>query len=561
MLYTAVVAYAATTGDAGGRDLSVALFSTQTLHSVTLTPLTANAWIAHCARCAHAPFSAPLKIDAPQEIVAGGTLRLVDNTSGEARTATGLWRLRAIGQAPTIDIVLTIPSERYVAAVLNAEAAPGEPRESLRALAILARTYALNGTHFIPQLGHLAANLCDSTECQAMLPGPDSPAIEEATRATAGETLWFRDRRAQVFYSQSCGGLTEDAGAVWPRLSGLPYLRSHPDPYCLRRGQSAWHDEITLSQLAAIARAEAWHIPANVRSARIVDRSRSHRALHIEFANGNGERSVVSASALRFAIGRALGWNRVRSDAYEIAVRNEALIFDGRGDGHGVGLCQQGATQMASEGKSAREILAFYFPGTSVRVSASDEGWRDTRSNQLTIRATGRISPQRIADMDRIWMQAQRRFPSRRVIAPQIVFAPTTELFRQMTTQPGWDLASTRGSTVVLQQQAVLGEHGADAEQTLLHEFLHVLVEDEASAGAPLWLREGLVEVLAGDRPADPRTTTTTAMESALAHPQSRQQSQQAHRAAAVRVRDLINRYGLSAVRGWLSAGVPPGGV
>ena len=98
-------------------------------------------------------------------------------------------------------MVLTLPSERYVAAVLNAEAAPGEPAESLRALAILARTYALNGSHYTASPGHLAADLCDSTECQAMRPGHVSAAIEDATQATAGETLWFGGAAARRFSS------------------------------------------------------------------------------------------------------------------------------------------------------------------------------------------------------------------------------------------------------------------------------------------------------------------------------------------------------------------------
>ncbi len=91
------------------------------------------------------------------------------------RTAAGLWHLRAV-DGQEIDVVLTMPSERYVAAVLNAEAAVGEPRESLRAMAILARTYALNGRHYSAHPGHLRADLCDSTELPVMrLPGRRRP--------------------------------------------------------------------------------------------------------------------------------------------------------------------------------------------------------------------------------------------------------------------------------------------------------------------------------------------------------------------------------------------------
>jgi len=542
-------------GDGGGRDVSVAMFSTRAVRAATVTPIGTGAWVARCERCKHGPLSVPLHVTGRMDIFAGGTLRVTDDGSGEQRTAAGLWHLR--GGESAIDVVLTVPSERYVGAVLNAEAAVGEPEQSLRALAILARTYALNGSHYTAQPGHLAAELCDSTECQAMLLGPVPAPIEEAVGATAGETLWFGGHRAEVFFSQSCGGLTEDAGAVWPGLGGLAYLRSHADPYCVRRDTAAWHAEVPLAKFVEIARAEGWHVPLKIVEARVSERSQSHRALRVEFKDGGGAAAVVSASALRFGLGRALGWNQVRSDAYEVGVRNGTLVFDGRGHGHGVGLCQEGATEMAAEGKGAREVLAFYFPGTAVRIVPGDNGWEETRVGLLTLRGVGQITAQRKASVEQIWGDAQRRFPPKRTIAPEIVFAPTTEVFRQMTAQPGWMLASTQGARIVVQPEAVLRANERDDASTLSHEMLHVLVEDEASGRAPLWLREGLVEVLAGERGGSGAAMPATAIEGELAHAGSLRASERAHAAAALRVRGLIERYGFSTVRGWLSSGVP----
>jgi len=558
VMLAASVKAAVSAGDGGGRDVSVALFSTRSLQAVTVTPLGQNAWVARCAQCKHGPLTTPLRVAGTMEVFAGGMLRVTDDATGDVRTAAGLWHLRTSGRDHEVDVVLTLPSERYVAAVLNAEAAQGEPAESLRALAILARTYALNGRHFTASSGHLAAELCDSTECQALRFPSTSAAIEDATNATAGETLWFGSVRAETFFSQSCGGVTEDAGAMWPRLSGVPYLRSHADPYCVRRDTAAWHTEVPLIKLASIAQAENWHMPANIVAVRVAERSASHRALRIVFTGNNGASATVSASALRFGIGRALGWDHVRSDAYELAQHNNALIFDGRGHGHGVGLCQEGAAEMASEGKSAREILAFYFPGTAVRISLTDNGWQKIRAGALTVRATQLLTEEREAELEQTWSDAEKRFPPRRAIAPEIVFAPTTEVFRQLTAQPGWVLASTRGNLVVLQPDDVLRAHGRSAAATLLHEMLHVLVEAEAGERTPLWLREGLVEVMAdGSAQGAPMSAKET--ENALLHANSLPESERAHRAAAVRVQALIARYGLSTVRGWLSSGVPAG--
>jgi stage II sporulation protein D len=551
--------------DGGGRDVSVALFSTHSLRAVTVTPVGPNSWVARCVQCKHEPMTAPLHVSGAMEVFAGGALRVADDATGDARTATGLWHLRTSGRDHAVDVVLTLPSERYVAAVLNAEAAPNESTESLCALAILARTYALNGSHFTPPPGHLAADLCDSTECQAMRLEPPSSAIEDATRATAGETLWFGGQRAEVFFSQNCGGLTEDAGAVWPNLRGAPYLRSQVDPYCIRRDTASWHTEVPVAKLAAIAQAQGWHMPANIVGAHVTVRSQSLRALRVAFIGGDGASADVSASALRFGIGRALGWDRVRSDLYDVGVRGDtrtsgALVFDGRGHGHGVGLCQEGAAEMATEGKHVREILAFYFPGTAVRISPGDDGWQETRLGAVTVRATEVMTTDRKAALKQAWTEAQTRFPPHHPLAPEIVFAPTTEVFRQLTAQPGWALASTRDTCIVLQPDLVLRAHGRSASTTLLHEMLHVLVEAEAGERTPLWLREGLVEVLEREPGGEiDNAMSADRIDSALDHANSLQESEQAHRAAAARVRALIARYGLSAVRGWLSSGVPAG--
>jgi stage II sporulation protein D len=559
LLMSAQTAQAVAGFDGGGRDVSVALFSTRAVRAVTITPAGPTAWTASCAQCVHKKLAGPLHFAGAGEIFAGGMLRMADDGSGDTRTATGLWHVRAAGHGGEVDVVLTLPSERYVAAVLNAEAAADEPVQSLRALAIVVRAYALNGSHYTARQGHLPADLCDSTECQAMRLGPVSSAIEQAVQATAGETLWFGSRRAEVFFSQSCGGMTEDGGAVWPKLRGVSYLQSHADPYCVRRDSAAWHAEISLSDFAAVARAEGWRVPGKIVAARVAERSSSHRTLRVVFVDGDGKQTLVAASAIRFGIGRALGWNRVRSDAYELGVRNGALVFDGKGHGHGVGLCQAGATEMASEGKDSRTILSFYFPGTAVRIMSSDDGWLDTRLDALSVRTSASLSPALAQAVQRAWHDAQRRFVPHKPLAPEIVFAPTTEVFRQMTTQPGWALASTRGVTIVLQPEAVMRARSISLGDTLLHEMLHVLVEAEASDRAPLWLREGLVEVLAGEATAAASSMSTAEIEGALIHADSWTASERAHRAAAARVRTSSARSGASTVRGWLSSGVPAG--
>jgi stage II sporulation protein D len=158
------------------------------------------------------------------------------------------------------------------------------------------------------------------------------------------------------------------------------------------------------------------------------------------------------------------------------------------------------------------------------------------------------------------WGKAAALFAPRAPVQPEVWQLPTTELFRQTTHEPGWMLASAQGAKVFLQPAAVLERSGRE-EETLLHEFLHVLVESEATAQAPLWLREGVVEALAED-PAGLRPGGATGdageLDAALTRPASEAESQRAHAQAARWARALMARYGLNQVREWLRSGNVP---
>ena len=255
--------------------------------------------------------------------------------------------------------------------------------------------------------------------------------------------------------------------------------------------------------------------------------------------------------------------NQLRSDWYTITANNGELRFDGKGYGHGVGLCQAGAYEMASEGRSSRQILNFYFPGAQARIGPEDSGWQKTDGAGWTLIAADPPAETQALRRagDTAWRQAQETFPPRLQIHPVVRAMPTTELFRQATNEPGWILGTARGATIFLQPSAVLRKNlGAGA--TLRHEFLHLLVEREAAPTTPLWLREGLVEMLSGGVPDSlgPHPFDLAAIEAVLAHSQNqndRSGSERAHAACEKLVSRLVERYGMNTVRGWLHSGVP----
>jgi stage II sporulation protein D len=547
----------------GARALTVEIFSARRIASLSVAPAGKNETLRVCSSCrakaVSAPFMAKLK-SGEIELSSGEHARKVElegafrikPDGADAVAAAGVWTLTvARGE---LRVLLTMDSERYVALVLRGEAGAKEPLESLKAMAVVARTFALENAD---RHGKDGFNLCDSTHCQALRFGQPSAAAESAVLETAGETLWYGARRARVFYTQNCGGETEDASQAW-RIPREPYLAAHADPWCTRHGAAAWHAEIPAEQMRVVFRSEGWALPEQLDGVRIVQRTNSGRAEKLEFA-GAGARVPVAASSFRFALDRALGWNELRSDWYTISLNNGVLHFEGRGYGHGVGLCQAGAAEMAAEGHASGDILSFYFPGTQVGITSQDRGWNSTRGAGWTLWTTT-PSAQLLKEGNTAWGNAAALFTPRAPVQPEVWQLPTTEFFRQTTHEPGWMLASAQGAKVFLQPAAVVERSGKE-EEMLLHEFLHALVESEASAQAPLWLREGVVEALAEDlaglRPGG-AAGDAGELDAALTRPASEAESQRAHAQAARWTRALMARYGLNQVRQWLRSGNVP---
>ena len=169
------------------------------------------------------------------------------------------------------------------------------------------------------------------------------------------------------------------------------------------------------------------------------------------------------------------------------------------------------------------------------------------------------MAPPFLRMVSEAWRFARERFPAGNGVVPEVILTPDMDSFRRITSRPGWEAASTTRSTVVLEPLPVLAVHEVPLATTLRHELLHVAVESRAGTHTPLWLREGVVEVLAGEGSEDAPQLPVVEMERWLHHADSREQSEAAHRAAAARTRELVERYGMSAVRGWGGSGAVPG--
>lgn len=280
-------------------------------------------------------------------------------------TFSSSFPLRIQASPGELVIVVTMPIEQYVQHVVMAESGNFRNPESLKAMAVAARGYA---KRFTGQHAKEGFDFCDTTHCQVFYWRSVTEKIRMAVEATRGEYLSYEGKVAATFYHQNCGGTTAASGETWAQVSE-PYLSVHPDPFCVASRRLQWKTTLTHEQINKALRASGLQPPQNWQTLEISSRNSSGRASMLNLAGADPVNFPLSESALRSAVNRVLGAKRIRSDLYELRNSGTRVVFSGRGAGHGVGLCQAGAEEMARQGKTYKEILSFYYPGTQVAAS------------------------------------------------------------------------------------------------------------------------------------------------------------------------------------------------
>ncbi len=531
-------------------EVTVRLFSLHPPAEIQLAPDPEATWRA-CASCAPQPLRTATTLRARNgrvDVAGRGYARL--QVAGRYRMGVAdaaplalafPLAVAADGRSGTLKIVVRMPLEDYVTAVLVGESGGMRSDEALKAMAVAARSYAVRFRG-----RHVAFDFCDTTHCQDLRLAEAPERIRAAVAATGGELLWYRGAPAAAFYHRACGGMTEDA-TVLGREFAAPYLRSHQDPFCEAARREEWSSRISRAELG---RALGLPHPADVT---IVARAPSGRVARLRI----GARETAAAD-FRLAVGRTMGWERLRSDFYEMRVEGDTLVFRGRGAGHGVGLCQLGADAMGAEGKSYREILAFYYPGTQVGITAQDLAWRALAEGQVVLLSGAPETDRFLLPLAARLLRGLRDTTSLELRRPvQLRVFSQTPAFRDATGEPGWMAASTRGDTIRLQPPAALQRQGA-LEVTLRHELLHVLLRQNAGQPPPLWFEEGLAQELGGGAASAGRCPAAPgALDRALAAPRSRAEMASAYAAAQACVHAAIVTHGKAAVLAWLKTGIP----
>ncbi|MFN8686230.1 MAG: SpoIID/LytB domain-containing protein [Acidobacteriota bacterium] len=381
---------------------------------------------------------------------------------------TGLTRLRAPGeirvekQGGRYEVTARVKLEDYVAGVLAGEAGGLKQEEARRAMAIAARSYAarFRGRHVEEGFDY-----CDTTHCQDARFGMEERAdLRAAVEETSLEMLWRNGKVAEAYYHADSGG----------------WIENRPDRWWKEEEGSRWRWQVKLPWLAAALGLSV------VRPVFVVkEREASGRARVLDvFGHG------ADAAALQLLVGRRLGWDKMPSRLYRVQQRGDLLEFEGLGRGHGMGMAQRSAERMAEAGKKREEILAEYYPGARVSVTAAGLRWRSLRAGAVELWTT---APER--DRAILGLAVKQLEGIERVLGmkaqPVVRVYPSREAFRDATGILEAVNGATRGRRVHLPPGVGPG--------TLRHELLHAVLESNRRGEQPGWLSEGLVQALNGE--------------------------------------------------------------
>lgn len=319
----------------------------------------------------------------------GGTALPVLEGATVAPEDAGWVRVNGRDYRGVVDLVRTaaglvvanhLTLEDYLPGVVNAEMGRRAPEEleALHAQAVVSRTVALRAIGRFPQRGYdLLATVADQAYLGVAAEQPQGVAAVHTTR---GMVLMHGGQVIDAFFHSTCGGRTAEPTEVFVGGTGRPYLQSVSDdspagtPYCAISPRYRWREEWAGDQLAATLRET---LPAvgtpdlgRLRAVEVTARGATGRVMSIAVRHVRGSRPVSGANAVRQVL-RPLAGGQLRSSHFSLVGTSAGdellrLVAEGRGAGHGVGMCQWGAVGRARSGATWPEILAAYFPGTQL---------------------------------------------------------------------------------------------------------------------------------------------------------------------------------------------------
>lgn len=240
--------------------------------------------------------------------------------------------------------------EHYVGGVVEAESGSKQNSEYYKLQSIVCRTYALNNMRRHEEEGF---HLCDQVHCQ-VYHGTSrfNELIPQAVQTTKGLVIVDSDiNLITASFHSNCGGQTINAEDVWSMP--LPYLQGVRDTFCLGGKHAEWETRISQKQWLDYLNKQHGYPVHNHQDIQRATDFNSIEQREIYYASGD---SGIPLKQIR------QDWN-LKSTYFSVEPVESDIVISGRGFGHGVGMCQEGAMRMAQLGFSYTEIIHYYYSG------------------------------------------------------------------------------------------------------------------------------------------------------------------------------------------------------
>lgn len=305
-----------------------------------------------------------------------------------------------------VSLINTLPVETYLECVVGSEMNPEAPVEFLKAHAVISRSWVVGkirnihpcdseGQLNLPDRligwddtgNHRLFHVCSDDHCQRYQGLQQvHPLSLQAIRNTANEVLISnKGKIVDTRFSKCCGGVTEIFSTCWQPVE-MDCIKSIEDPWCDLSGLSPqsrrlllsgvlkdydlstpgygyrWETEITKEEIEKNLKEKFSRDIGKLLKVTPLHRGASRR---IDLIRLEGTESCIDIGK-ELWIRRLFSATHLYSSAFDIEDLGDKLRLSGAGWGHGVGLCQIGAANMAANGVTYQDILAFYYPGSSL---------------------------------------------------------------------------------------------------------------------------------------------------------------------------------------------------
>ncbi|MCE5184987.1 MAG: SpoIID/LytB domain-containing protein [Planctomycetaceae bacterium] len=285
----------------------------------------------------------------------------------------GYLRLRLSEDATGIEVVNALPIEAYLLGVVGMEMYSYWEPEALKAQSVVSRTYSL---YIKNRFGDQRSWDVTATEASQVYRGlkAESSTIRQAVLSTAGQVLTETrpDGRQVVFptyFSSSCGGHTEEAGHVFGDTTGAQ--AAVECSYCAktaRRKDFYWQPvRYSMEEISRklIQRYPSLEKLEQIRDFEVIETGYLSRVTRVQLRGKNERFETLRGEDFRLSLDPT--GRRLKSAVFTVQKSGDNVVFgNGRGFGHGVGLCQYGTQELARQGNEYRRILDFYFPDSGL---------------------------------------------------------------------------------------------------------------------------------------------------------------------------------------------------